>query len=172
MANRTYRSATNATRVRELLAYDQVTGVFTWLKSNSNATRVGSVAGSINNAGYRMIKIDGVQYMAHRLAWLHVTGAWPSDEIDHRNGIHDDNRFSNLREATGPQNHRNIRKLATNKSGVLGVCEKAGKWIAQIKHDGKVIHLGSFSTIEQAAEARRSASLGFHGDFAGELRNG
>jgi HNH endonuclease len=60
----------------------------------------GAVAGSLNSSGYLIIGIDYRRYLAHRLAFLWVEGRWP-DGIDHCNLDRKDNRWCNLREATG-----------------------------------------------------------------------
>jgi hypothetical protein len=70
------------TRLREVLHYDPITGIFTWLVSLSN--HVGKVAGSLDGTGRVRIRVDGREYGAHRLAWLYMTGNWPVNEIDHR----------------------------------------------------------------------------------------
>jgi len=36
-----------------------------------------------------------------------MTGEWPQNTIDHRNGIRTDNRWANLRAATQSQNNQN-----------------------------------------------------------------
>lgn len=102
---------------------------------------------------------------AHRVAWAVANGRWPENEIDHINGVRDDNRLVNLRDVTRTENHRNAG-LKINTSGVLGVSwnTERRKWIAQITVDGKNNYLGQFDTITEAAEVRRQANLrfGFH----------
>jgi HNH endonuclease len=51
----------------------------------------------INSDGYRVIEIDETEYFAHDLAWLWMTGEFPKGQIEHINGIKDDNRWCNLR---------------------------------------------------------------------------
>ncbi|MFW4291481.1 HNH endonuclease [Salmonella enterica subsp. enterica serovar Paratyphi C] len=46
--------------------------------------------------GYIRIYINKKWYLAHRLAWLYVTGKWPINVIDHINRNKADNRFINL----------------------------------------------------------------------------
>lgn len=94
--------------------------------------------------GYRAVVLFGRKFPAHRLAWAISHGKWPTNEIDHINGDRSDNRIVNLRVATPSQNkHRSSRH---NKSGLRGVVysEKRGKWIAQIRIDGKQTNLGGF----------------------------
>lgn len=67
------------------------------------------------------------------MVWLYVYGHWPSEQIDHKNGIRDDNSFQNLREASNAQNAQNQRRpRRNNKTGLLGVSPSFGKFKAQI----------------------------------------
>jgi HNH endonuclease len=151
-------------RVREALNYDPDTGLFTWRISTNRRIVVGSVAGTPRN-GYVTIKLDGTQYAAHRLAWLHVHGEIPDMDIDHKNGITIDNRLTNLRPATRSTNNRN-RHVARSDSliGVMGVGKgrRPGTYRARIKGDGGEIHLGTFSSIEAASEAYQEARSILH----------
>lgn len=152
-------------RLRESLHYDPETGAFVWIAQTSKRIQIGGVAGSQDSKGYVRIGIDGEYYPAHRLAWLYVTGAWPADQIDHRNGVRDDNSWLNLREANRFLNGQNQRLPHTdNKSGFLGVCwhKASGKWRAQIKIDGRVSHLGLFATAADAHNAYLVAKRNLH----------
>lgn len=48
---------------------------------------------------------------------------------------------------------------ADNTSGVKGVYNQKGKWIAKIVFQQKQYHLGKYDTIEEAAEARHEAEV-------------
>jgi hypothetical protein len=96
-----------AERLREVLNYDQHTGVFTWRVSPSNNVRVGARAGNVDTQGYRLISVDAKLYRANRLAWLYMTGEWPLTPLDHINCVRDDERWANLRPATVRQNNAN-----------------------------------------------------------------
>jgi hypothetical protein len=103
--------------------------------------------------------VDGELYMAHRLAWLYVTGRMPSDQIDHINGLKDDNRWNNLREATNKENSENLKQYSNNKTGFRGVHfhKPSGKWVARVTHHYADKYFGYFDTPEAAAEAARTA---------------
>ncbi len=157
-----------ATLVRELFNYDPKTGVFTNRITRCNRFKKDDVCGAIKANGYRSIKIFHERHMAHRLAWLYMTGSWPTVAIDHINGIQDDNRFSNLREATVSKNACNSRKSKSNTSGFKGVtwCAITSMWRARITFEGKHRQLGRFHKLEDAVETVRTARDQLHGDFA------
>lgn len=97
-------------RLREVLDYSPESGQFIWLISSSPNCKPGQVAGTTTARGYRQIRVDGTTYLAHRLAWLHATGAWPQEHIDHINGITADNRLVNLRDVSRFVNAQNAKK--------------------------------------------------------------
>jgi len=140
-------------RLRELLHYDLETGVFTWRIRPAYNVQIGDLAGSQDTKGYIRIQIDGKLYKAHRLAWFYVTGAWPVNQIDHRNGVRNDNRFSNIREADHYLNAQNQRRpRSDNTSGFLGVSwsKAERKWDARIMTNGKSCFLGLFDCPKAA----------------------
>lgn len=148
-------------KLKDLLAYDPDTGIFTWLVSATNSVKVGSVAGTIGNHGYLHIMINGRRYLAHRLAWMYVHGRFPCGQTDHINHERLDNRINNLREVTADENSKNLSLRKSNKSGFTGVFfdKYAYKWRAQIKFNDKIISLGYFINIEDAIEARKEANI-------------
>lgn len=78
---------------------------------------------------------------------------------DHINGDRLDNRKANLRTCTASQNQRNRFKMRKNTSGVRGVSfdKSRSKFAAYIKVDYRKIHLGRFSSLEEATKSRRKA---------------
>ncbi|MCI0598713.1 MAG: HNH endonuclease [Beijerinckiaceae bacterium] len=171
----TYRNDITASELRKLLHYCPQSGNFTWLTrggddrlTNSwNARYAGTIAGSVNKKhGYRYISIDGRLYLAHRLAFLNMTGALPRDDVDHVNLDRSDNRWINLREATQSQNQANTRKPRGNTSGWKGASRNGSRWQAQIGVNGKQIYLGRFRTPEEAHAAYCEAAVKYYGDFA------
>jgi hypothetical protein len=155
-------------RLLELLHYEPETGVFTRLVRTAQCMRVGDVAGRTDTWGYRQIGVDGRKHLAHRLAWLYVTGEWPAEQIDHVNGDRSDNRIVNLRLATGSQNQANMRKRGDNTSGYKGVAwnAKCRKWQAYIGVNGRRHHLGLFNDPAEAHAAYISAAQGHFGEYA------
>jgi len=152
------------------LSYDPTTGDFQWLR-HPVARHVGAKAGSENSRGYILIKINGRNYRAHRLAFLYMTGEWPPADVDHINRLKTDNRFENLRAATRPENVANTSARANSSSGIKGVVFQAKsrgskKWQAAIRSNGKRRSLGYFATAEQAGKAYQAAAGALYGDFA------
>jgi len=155
-------------KLKQVLDYDPASGIFTWKIQRSSSANVGDIAGSINHAGYRRIIIGGIRYRAHRLAFFYVNGRWPIYEIDHINNIKDDNRISNLREASRCENALNRPLNIQNTSGVKGVhfYRRYGKYSAQIRVNKKQIHLGFFADINAATSVIRAYREKVHGEFA------
>lgn len=145
--------------IGSLLAYNPDTGVFTLRTS-------GASVGYLRKDGYCTIWLHGRHQRAHRLAWLLMTGEWPSREIDHINGIRNDNRWINLREASSSQNKANAALSAKNTSGLKGVGLHRGKWRAVIRVDKRLILLGYFATPEEAHVAYCDAAKAHFGEFA------
>jgi len=148
-----------------LLDYDPDTGVLTWRVARGSNAPAGGVAGCDRGDGYRRIEIDGRRIYAHRIAWAISIGEWPVSQIDHVNGIRDDNRLANLREATHAENHQNRRRSQRNsKSGFLGVHfrKNVGKWQAGINIGRERKYLGLFATAELAHAAYLAAKADLH----------
>ena len=130
-----------AKRLRKVITYDPTSGAFHWKLSRPGCV-AGREAGTVRPDGYRQVEIDRKLYRAARLAVLYVTGKWPASDkvVDHRNGVRDDDRWSNLRVATLAENARNRRPTAA--SGKLGVyAYSGGRWYASIWLNGKTKHL-------------------------------
>ena len=154
-------------QLKSILHYDQKTGIFTWRIRSSNRVKIGMAAGTKHIMGYVSISIDKKPYLSHRLAWLYVHGYMPTNEIDHINGVRNDNRILNLREANHAENIRNTGMYSHNTSGYRGVYfrKDTNKWQSQTKLHGKHISLGSFDTAIEASKAYESYVLINHGVF-------
>lgn len=86
-----------------MLHYAPETGEFTWRVSRLRA-KVGTEAGFVSKAGYRVLKVDRHIHTGQALAWLWVTGVMPKQHVHHLNRVKDDNRFHNLfLWGTGPR---------------------------------------------------------------------
>lgn len=145
--------------VLELLQYNPDTGVFTWRTNMEVSKKVrGKISGTLDASGYRRIKIHDIRYLAHRLAWLISEGKDPGDlQVDHINGLTDDNRRENLRLVTRSENQHNRRSA---KGYYLH--KRDNKWRAKINLNGKEHHLGYYETEEEAREAYIKAKAKLH----------
>lgn len=159
-------------RLKELLRYDPETGAFTWLVSVASTVPAGSIAGTAHNRGYWQIAVDRKLYLAHRLAFLYMTGSFPPDEVDHINRVRNDNRWSNLRPATAQENSTNQGLRQDNTSGHRGAswdCQRR-KWQAKGTRGGRQFHLGRFDSLEEAAAVAKAWRENNLGEFAIESR--
>jgi len=168
VCRKTHRKDLTAGYVRSLLKYYPETGEFEWLVRRSNVAKTGRFRGTPGPKKSYVISLDRVHYKAHRLAWLYMTGRWPTHQIDHINRDASDNRFANLREATNQENHCNHGPQSNNMSGHPGVFWNAPtkRWHAYIKVAGSRKHLGCFTSMEDALVARKAAEKQYFGEFA------
>lgn len=150
-------------RLRELFSYDRETGVVTRLIPRGDQ-RAGAIAGSLGNQGYMKVSVDGRHLLLHRVIWAMETGAWPADEIDHRNGVRSDNRWLNLREANVVQQRQNRKRSKLNTSGLVGATRTSDKkrWRSSIRANGVRLFLGNFPTAEAAHAAYVEAKARLH----------
>jgi hypothetical protein len=116
--------------------------------------------------GYISVRLYDRLYQAHRLIWLHVTGEWPSEVLDHIDGNPSNNAWTNLRPATRAENNRN--KVARGHSALKGTTyePKSRLWVASIMLRRKNHYLGRFATAEEAHAAYVAAARRLHGEFA------
>lgn len=142
-----------AARVRELFDYSPDDGALRWRVSGPKRV-VGAAAGSRQRIGYIVIRVDGELHYAHRLAWLHVTGGWPTASVDHIDGDKGNNRWANLRDVSHQANCRNQHR-AQGSAGLLGAAKnsRSGCWRAIITVDGRQKHIGTFQSPEAAHAA-------------------
>jgi hypothetical protein len=154
--------------LKEILDYDILDGIFRWkVKRNSYRGMIGPgvIAGTIDQYGYRVIRIDGKNYFAHRLAWFYHYGVWPVGEIDHRNMVPDDNRIENLRDVgidrALQRANQKVRK--DSKIGLKGVQRtKEGRFRARLCSKS----LGEYDTPEEAHAAYVVAAKRKYGEFS------
>lgn len=87
---------------------------------------------------------------------------------DHINGDTLDNRKENLRIVNYSQNGMNSAIHKDNSSGYKGVyfSKISNKWAAQIVLNGKTISLGTFDSIEDAIEARKTKEIDLFGEYS------
>lgn len=150
----------------QFLDYDPETGEFTNLVQRGQRSPVGGIAGYHDKDGYTIIQICGQKYRAGRLAWFYMTGEWPI-EVDHEDGVYDNDSWDNLREATRSQNVTNSAR-PVGISGLRGVKfdPKTSTWRARIAFGYQRKWLGPFDMAEEASAAYLAAAEEVHGKFA------
>lgn len=144
--------------LKRILDYDPETGIFRW---NSYGK---PVAGTISK-GYISIQWKRTKYKAHRLAFLYMEGKFPSEDVDHVNGIRNDNRWINLRRCTRSQNRCNVSLMNRNTSGIKGVHKGRNGWFAQCQVNYRRVSFGPFSSKEHADEYLKKIRKNMHGEF-------
>lgn len=150
-------------QLKQRVIYHPETGEFVWLKPNgTRLDQVGKRAGSLNHAGYIRITIEQKSYMAHRLAWLYMTGAHPENHVDHINMQKNDNRWINLRAATKSENGAN--SIPRGRSGLKGAywSTSIGRWYSSVR--GR--YIGTFDSAEEANAAYIQEAKKEFGEFA------
>lgn len=162
------KGAISVEYLKTILSYEPDTGIFRSLINRGARARAGNITGSLNAGGYVVIKIDRVQYLAHKLAVLYMTGKWPTHEVDHENTKTSDNRWVNLRQATHSQNTKNRSMNVNNSTAFKGVSKRGNRSRSKINCNGKQINLGMFDTPEEAHAAYTFASGFYHGEFAND----
>jgi HNH endonuclease len=166
------RSGLTKEYLRSRLHYAEDTGWWTWRRNNNanvqwNAKFTGRRAGSIDpDTGYWRIRLDDVLYYAHRLAFLYMKGAWPKNEVDHRNLDRSDCSWSNLREATHSDNATNKVRGSVNTSGYKGVSKHSdGKWVAEFRIYGRRYREYGFATPQEAHQTYVELVKKYGGEF-------
>ena len=140
-------------------------GALYWRVDRGSNAKAGARAGRLLPTGYRSIHVSGRRYQEHRLIFLMHHGVMPP-QIDHINGVKDDNRIENLREATYSQNQVNTAARESH-SGFRGVrfVPKTSRWAARIFVNGKEIRIGTFPTPELASAAYQQKASEVFGAF-------
>jgi len=157
--------------LREHFKYDPDTGHLFWIKPSLNQRRnLIDPAGFRDKDGYLVIcsNLSGKikNYRVHRLIWVYVYGQI-SNQIDHINGVRDDNRLCNLREVTHQQNMMNRQKhKSSNKFRGVYASPNKRRWIAQISVNSSMKYIGSFGTPEEASFAYEKVRSEIFKDFA------
>jgi hypothetical protein len=117
-----------------------------------------------NPRGDIVINVRYKKYYAHRIIFM-LEGIDPEGyHVDHVDGNPSNNRRDNLRLVSNQENQKNKQLPKNNKTGVMGVYKVGDKWLASIRVNGRTIHIGSYDTINEAANARKSEEEkhGFH----------
>jgi hypothetical protein len=157
-------------QVKSLLRYDPETGEWNWLVFKKNRKTASTKAGSlIKKTGYVCICINGHLYQAHRLAWLYMTGYWPTNQVDHKDTNRSNNKWDNLRLASNSLNQANTKNYRNNTSGHKGIWFRndCRKWYVKVGRK----YVGLFETYDDAVNAYQKTAAEKYGEYArsGEL---
>lgn len=154
--------------IASLFSYDPNSGFLSW-RVNYGTAKAGERAGTKKPSGYRMVQVNRKGYQEHRIAWVIMNGNLPKGgkQIDHINQVKDDNRWSNLREATAAEQQINSPTQSNNTHG-RGVSwrESNKKWRADIYVDGKAVCLGHYLTKVEAQEAYKVGAAKHYRGFS------
>jgi len=176
------KSLPSQAHLNQRLSYEPDTGTLIWkarpiggFKSYRamaawNGRFAGKVAGSLNEEGYWVIRIDHHIYRSSRVIWKMVTGKEPPAEIDHHDLDRGNNRFGNLRAPDNlSKNRANVPTRRHSRSGLKGVqinpTVTKQTYTAYISVNGRKKNLGCYDTPEEAHEAYCRASRELHGEF-------
>ena len=133
---------------------------------NSNTGRI--LTNTLSNRGYYEVRLschtNRIHHLVHRLVaneFLEKLDNLTYYVVDHIDRDKTNNKVYNLRYATQSQNELNKAKnLNTKTTSVYkGVCRQQGKWISNIRFEGKIYHLGSYDLEEEAAVAYNMKAL-------------
>lgn len=132
----------------------------------SNTLREGSCLiwqGSTSKEGYAWLTFENVAQLGHRLVWEAAHGPIPSGMvIDHRCGNRACLELDHLQVVTYRENAENLRGAhADSKTGVRGVYEHQGRFVADVWAGGRRVLNRSFATLEEADAAARAARLAY-----------
>ena len=114
--------------------------------------------------GYGVIRrTDGESRLAHRAVFELYFGPIPSGRhLDHLCYTPSCVNPAHLRIATPKQNQENRSALQrNNRSGAQGVhwSSTEGRWVARVKHEGRMHSAGRHKTLEAAESAARALRL-------------
>ena len=148
--------------VKGLFVYQD--GLLFWRSNRRGGSIEGSRAGGLHKpTGYRNVSVFNKKLREHRVIFLYHHGVMP-EQIDHINGIKDDNRIENLRAANSSQNQINT---GDRRHGMRGVRKGNGKdgWVARIYVNRKEVRIGVFPSPEEASAAYRAKAKELFGEF-------
>jgi len=131
-----------------------------------NTRYAGKVAGTVNKFGYRVVTLRyRTQLMVHRILFAFYYGYYP-ETVDHVDRNKLNNTKENLRAANWSNQQANKGNWGKYKRGVTFQGGRKKPYYAAIRVDGKLKHLGTFLTEDEAHSAFLEAHSNLHGEFS------
>lgn len=120
------------------------------------------------NHGYILVKHawEGKTFtvLLHRIKF-YLKHGWMPETVDHADTNKSNNSWTNLRPATRKQQAMNRQKTTSLSGYPRGVHKTRKRYQAQVRVDGKLKHLGIFTTVDAASQAVEDFRRGLHGEF-------
>lgn len=153
------RPLPTADRLRHLLSYDPATGHLRWRNPPHPNCSKGVICPGAGSHGYKVVTVDRVTYLQHRIIWVMQTGFPPPDDvvIDHRNEDQSDNRWDNLRLL---DNSENVFRSSKHVRAPIVVPHENGTWQVwrTVQGEGQV-YVGRFASEADAYEADSTKAI-------------
>lgn len=153
--------------ILEYLTYDPETGVIRWKKNKGGRAKAGAIAGCVAANGYLHIRLNNRLLLGHHVAWFLMTGEFPQTLVDHKDQNPENNKWENLRKATGSQNVVNSSSRTKSRTGFRGVrLTPQGKYQVRICYQKKTTYCGVYDKADEAAAVYNRRAQEIHGEFA------
>lgn len=108
---------------------------------------------------YMYAKVAGIVTPVHNIVAILSTGYLIPEGMvcDHIDGNPMNNHASNIRVVTSEVNSQNTIRRCSAATGRRNIVEKRGRYFVAHKVSGQLVRVGTFSTIEEAIEARNES---------------
>ena len=129
-------------RLHELFVADFLAGTLHW-RIDRGGRKAGDRSGALNRGGYRRVTVDGKLLYEHRIIVSMIEGRTlgADEQVDHENGVRDDNRIENLRIVTASENDRNRQCHRAGQPVGVRWHKRNRKWQARIWLNGRIRHI-------------------------------
>jgi HNH endonuclease len=111
------------------------------------------------------VRVRGYQIKITHVIYKMMTGEWPDNSMDHKNGDPTDNRWKNLRPASPPQNMWNAKRCTYKRDLPTGVYQQYRTYQAYISANKKRYY-SRFVNREEAIAWRKAMEEKLHGEYA------
>jgi len=96
-----------------------------------------------------------------------MTGAWPPEYVDHKDGDPSNNRWENLRPASAQENSRNKKRKYNSFTGIKGVKKNSlnDTWEVQIDIGDRILQCGPYFSYQKACQVYDELAEKYFGEF-------